>query len=322
MDDEAHVAFVDAHAKGVGGHHHLHPVVLEILLAAGTLLVGEACVVPGSGDALLIEHVANRFDSLAGRAVDDACLTRLSPKYAQQVRVALFAGCAADDLEIQIRSVKAGGREGRVHQAQMADDVLPDPLGSGCCERAHHRPLRQLIHEIRNAQVHRAEILPPLGHAVGFVHGDHGDLCALGKPQEGRGLQPLRGDIDDLVHPLISPLDGDVHLPGREGGVQVCRRNARGLERRHLIRHEGDQRRNHQRDAFLHQCGHLIAHRLARAGGHHAQGVPSLQERIHHGFLAGSEMVVAEIMPQRVKLVHRLAPFVQNPPYCTPFAPR
>ena len=40
MNDEAHVAFVDAHAKGVGGDHHLHPVVLEVLLIAGAFLIG------------------------------------------------------------------------------------------------------------------------------------------------------------------------------------------------------------------------------------------------------------------------------------------
>ena len=76
MDHEAHIGFVDTHAKGIGGHHHAYFVLLPPSLALildGTV---ESCVVEGGRDACLREQFgiflraspATRIDD--GRALD------------------------------------------------------------------------------------------------------------------------------------------------------------------------------------------------------------------------------------------------------------
>ena len=48
-----HVGLVDAHAKGVGGHHDGGPVIEEILLIFVPLLIRKARVVPSGRNARL-----------------------------------------------------------------------------------------------------------------------------------------------------------------------------------------------------------------------------------------------------------------------------
>ena len=51
MDDEPHVALVDAHAEGVGGDDDAHFVAHPGVLHLGALFVTEAGVIRARGDA-------------------------------------------------------------------------------------------------------------------------------------------------------------------------------------------------------------------------------------------------------------------------------
>ena len=315
VDDEAHVALVDAHAEGVGGHHDLHPVVLEVLLAGTAFLVRKPRVVASGGEAVLPEPLADLLHILAGGAVNDAAVPHFVPEdHAQRVVAAL----GLNHLEVQVGPVEAREGQRGPPQAQKADDVLPHPVGGRGGEGPYRRPHRQAVHKVRDAPVIRAEVLPPLGDAVGLVHSDEGDPRLPCKLPEGCGVQSLGSHVDHPVHAQARPLRGQIHLPGRQGAVQVGRGNPRALQGRHLILHQGDQRGNHQRHAIKHQRGNLVAQALARAGGHHAQAVPALKQRIHQHFLPRTEAVVAEVVLQRLQLVHCAAPpFVKSDPYCS-----
>ncbi len=74
MDHIADVGLVDAHAEGVGGHHHLDPVEEEVLLILPPLLRLQPGVVAGCGDAGALEELADLLHVLPGGAVDDAAL--------------------------------------------------------------------------------------------------------------------------------------------------------------------------------------------------------------------------------------------------------
>ena len=74
VNDVGHVGLVDAHAEGVGGHHDGLPVVEEILLVIPALLIGQTCVVPGGGNAVQLQILADLLHGLPGSAVDNASL--------------------------------------------------------------------------------------------------------------------------------------------------------------------------------------------------------------------------------------------------------
>ena len=68
---KAHVGLVDAHAKGVGGHHHSRLALVPALLAELLVDAGEACVVVERGDAGGLEEAGVLARGLAIACVDD-----------------------------------------------------------------------------------------------------------------------------------------------------------------------------------------------------------------------------------------------------------
>ena len=109
---------------------------------------------------------------------------------------------------------------------------------------------------------------------MGLVHGDHGDLLLLHEAQKALVFQPLRGDVQELVHPLPElPAGLPIGCLIQRAVVQG-RRDARAVERRHLVFHQGDEGRDDQRQTRQEQRRDLITHGLAAPGGHDAQDVP------------------------------------------------
>ena len=205
VDDIPDIGLVDAHAEGVGGHHHLHPVVEEVLLVPLPLLWGQASVIPGGGYPPLAEEVAHLLHILPGGTVDDAALAGAALHQLQQRRPLVRRLL---DLKIQVLPVKAGGQLQRVLQVQQAVDVRLHVRRGGGGEGSHRGPVGQALHKGGDVQVGGPEILAPLGDAVGLVHRHQGDVCLPHKGLEALGLQPLRGHVDDLVPPRPGPVQG------------------------------------------------------------------------------------------------------------------
>jgi hypothetical protein len=70
-------------------------------------------------------------------------------------------------------------------------------------------------------------------------------------------------------------------------------------QRLHLVLHQGDQRRDDQREVGPHQRGELVAERLARARRHHDQHVAVGQCGVDRLALARPERREAEQLAQR-----------------------
>ena len=297
VDDKAHVRLVDAHAKGVGGHHHQCAVIGEVLLIFAPLGVGKAGVVARGGDAAQAQLAADLFDRLAGGAVDDAALAFVAGERAKQ-RLHPVAGPL--DEKAQVGAVEARHQRKRLAQAQQALYVAAHALGGRGREGAQARARGKGFEKLGNVQIAGAEILPPLGNAVRLVHGDHGDGQRAAQAQKARREQALRGDVDQLVLSGGEVSKGDVHLPLGERAVEKRRRHARLLERRHLILHQRDERRDHQRAARQSQRRHLIADGLARPGGHHAQHVAAGEDGVDDFALTFAEGVVAKDALQHI----------------------
>ena len=80
----AHVGFVDAHAEGVGGHHHAHLVVLPVALSLVFGGAVESGVIEGGVLVVLVEHVGNLLGASAAAHIDDGA-ARMGVEQLQQV---------------------------------------------------------------------------------------------------------------------------------------------------------------------------------------------------------------------------------------------
>ena len=118
-------------------------------------------------------------------------------------------------------------------------------------------------------EVVRPEVVAPLGDAVRLVDHEEADprlADALEEP--GRG-EPLGRDVEQPRAPGHRAVDR--RAVRRRVLLRVDERDLAGrdaLERLHLVLHQRDERRDHQREVGPHQRGQLVAERLARARRH------------------------------------------------------
>ena len=115
MDDKPHVGFVDAHAERVRRNHHRAGVVLKFLLILLALLVAQSRVIARRVDTRANQIIADLFDRLARCTVNDAAFAAFPAENIHEGSIAVFG---ADDLEVEVRAVKAGRDRLRVLQAQ------------------------------------------------------------------------------------------------------------------------------------------------------------------------------------------------------------
>jgi len=85
-----------------------------------------------------------------------------------------------------------------------------------------------------------------------------------------------------------------VALFGIELAVHIGRRDPAAPQRAHLILHQGNERRDHERESRAEQRGHLIAERFAGTGGQHGEDIPTREERAEHSELVYPETGVTE----------------------------
>ena len=271
MDDVADVRLVDAHAEGVRRDHNRPPVELEVVLIAPPLLLVQSRVVARGRDARVLQRLADALDRGARRAVDDAAAPHPLAHEGEERPVLAARGA---HFKIQVRPVKARHLAQRAAQAEQAPDVLLHPRRRGRGERGRHGALRERVDEIGDLQIARAEILPPLGDAVRLVDGDERDGDRLRQLHKTRRAEPLGRDIEQAVLPAIGAAvhvaqllarERTVDIPRRDGAehrdaLTLRRRDARVRERRDLILHQRDERRDDQRRPAEAERRDLVAH--------------------------------------------------------------
>ena len=93
-----------------------------------------------------------------------------------------------------------------------------------------------------------------------------------------------------------------------QAGVQKISLNARFVQRTHLVVHQGDEGRHHNRQALpqtLTRNGRdLIAQRFAPAGGHEHQRVTTAHHMFNDGLLMTSESRITKHLAQDVQGIH------------------
>ena len=140
--------------------------------------------------------------------------------------------------------------------------------------------------------------MSPLADAMGLVDHQTSHAGPLERVPERAAPETLGGDVEQRQAARREVrLDGAALL-GREPAVQGARRDAARPQRVHLILHEGDERRHHDRGAREQQRGKLEAERLAGTGRHDGHEVATAEDRERRLALAGAEGLEPEAVAQ------------------------
>lgn len=317
VDHVAHVGLVDAHAKGVGGNHHLDIVVDKGALALATGVVAHAGMVAANANAAGAQRLGKlarqRIDRLAGRAIHDTALARMRDHIvAHPGSLGLVAHLLA--TKVEILAIEARHHRRRVLQAEHLLNIRTHAFGRRGGKRRHDGALRQGIDELTNLQIGGAEILTPLAYAVGLVNGHErhanagGTRSLLRKGQKTRLEQALGRHVHKLVAALARPLEHGVLLGRSKAGVEIAGSRTRREQRTGLVLHKRQQRTHHKGDAGQHERGHLVANGLAGTRGHNTQRIATGKDRIDHAVLSRAKRGVAKIGAERVErhLLHAI----------------
>ena len=224
------------------------------------------------------------------------------------------SGAAVEDSEGDVQIVPKIGNDFLLH------------VGFGRGREAQHRRIHGVFaNETGHVAVVGPEIVPPLREAMRFVEHPRADLALLECPAHGSAAELLRRDDEDAGVPEAHPVERGGPLG--EGEQPVDRdagRDPEFLQAGDLVRHEGNQRRDHdgQRAGLFvpGEGGDLITERLAGARRENAQDVFPGHDRFDDRLLHGSTCVVLGFRAKTVEAEQSLEFLVDVVPFPAPGA--
>ena len=165
---------------------------------------------------------------------------------------------------------------------------------SGRGRQCDARDIRESFGQDAESQIVAAEVMSPLGHAVGFVDGEQGDLCLLEQSHRPRQDETLGREVEQVDlsgEQLLFDLLGGLEIEGR---VEIGRPHAEVLQRRDLIGHERNEWGDDDTCTGPDQGRNLIAQGFSAAGGHEYDRIPAADDLVDDGRLLTPELLIAE----------------------------
>ena len=210
--------------------------------------------------------------------------------------------------DVQVRPMETGDEGLRLLHLQRAQDVVARARIGGRGQR-DARHAGELLGQTRKPAVLRAELVSPLRDAMRLVDREQRQPQPRQPLQRAVGQQPLRRDVQQ-VELLLDQVARDAARLGRiEIRMQRAGRHAELAQRRDLVVHQRDQRRDHHRGAGPAQRRHLEADALAAAGRRQHQRVAAGDDVAHHLLLLAAKAGEAEYPAQHGgRIVPRLRP--------------
>ena len=308
VDHIAHVGLVDAHTEGDRGDDHLDALHEEVVLVGRTRRGIHTGVVGPRPDAVGHQQFGELLDLLAAQAVDDAALALVLLDEADDLAIDVVLGT---DLVVEVRPVERRLEDRHVGHAQVLLDVHLH-LGRRGGRQGDQRRLPDLVDDRADAAVLRTEVVTPLRDAVGLVDGIERDLDLA---QEGHVVllgERLGREIEQLglaLHDIRAYLRHGRLVERRIEEVGDARLGREGTHGIDLILHQGDQRRDDDRDPVHEQRRQLVAQRLAAARRHQHERILTLQYVADHRLLIPFERRKAEVLLQLVVQQGRIVLF-------------
>ena len=182
--------------------------------------------------------------------------------------------------------MEAGDEDLRRLHLQRAQDVVARARIRGRGQR-DARHAGELFGQAGQLAVLRAELVAPLRDAMRLVDREQRELQARQPLQRAVAQQPLGRDVQQIELLLDQVARDAARLGGIEIGMQRAGGHAELAQRRHLVVHQRDQRRDDHRGAGPAQRRDLVADALAAAGRHQHQRVAAGDDMAHHLLPAG-----------------------------------
>ena len=136
--------------------------------------------------------------------------------------------------------------------------------------------------------------MSPLGYTVGFIHRNEWDRVSIAEYAEGFRGQAFRCNVHDLIGMIRRPVQDCTLLPGCQAGVEECRPDAVFFEGKHLIQHQGNQRRNDERQSLKGQGRDLETDRFSGTRRHNAHHIAAAENCIDQPLLSRTEGIISE----------------------------
>ena len=197
------------------------------------------------------------------------------------------------DLDIQVGAVEAGDELVMLRKPQAGFDICPNTRGGGGGQR-QAGGLREALAHLGQLAVLGAEVVAPLGDAVGFVDGQQVDFHAGKQIEQARGQECLGGHVKQAHRAIPHPGHVLLVFVRLERTIEEKGRNAGRAQLLDLILHQRDEWRDNHGQTIEQQCGNLIAERLSATGGHDRQGITVGHNIFNNLELERAEGVVAE----------------------------
>jgi hypothetical protein len=292
VHDEAEVGLVEAHAEGHGGHERLELVAEQPALELLALLVLQSAVVRSCVDAASLEPSGHPIGVGDGQGVDD-------PRAGQpghllgEPREALGLRLQADGLQAQALAGERPAQDVRAC-AHLLGDIGRDARVGRRRGGEHGRLPAEEVERARQQPVFRAEVVPPVGDAVGLVD-DHQRRRAAERrhdvAREGVARQLLRRGEEDVDLSRPQPCHERVAV---RRVVEALDRQPEAQRSPLLVAHQRQQRTDDERRSGAagpqQRRGHEVDDALAPARALHHQHARLL---LHQGAdrleLAGAE---------------------------------
>ncbi len=230
-------------------------------------MIGQ-CRYPGSG-----QRGGGVLDLGARQAIDDAGVARVA--FADEGLELGRRVLLLDDLVTDVGAIETRDETRRAGKSEPGDDFLARHFVGGCRER-NARHVGKALRNHGQADIFRAEIMPPLRHAMRLVDRKQRDLGLSEQGEAARRQQSFGRDVEQVEIAGQQPALDFRGLVKRQRRVQHRRVDAGLQQPRDLVAHQRDQRRHHDAAALAQQGRQLIAHRLAAAGRHQHQAVAAV----------------------------------------------
>ena len=295
MNNKPHVRLVDPHPKRNRRAHHPRLIPQKRLLIRRPLLRLQPRMIRHRRYPLRTQRRRDRLRRLPRLHIHDPRIIRpLSNELIHLPRRLILR----QNRVTQIGPIKTRQINLRLLQPQLLHNITPHLLRRRRRQRQKSHPW-QMLPELRQLPILRPKIMPPLTDAMRLIHRDRRHVPLTQLPQKTLRHDPLRRRIQQLVVPLHQPRPSPTRLRPLNRRIQQCRRHPARRQRIHLILHQRDQWRHHQRHPLPSQRRQLKTQRLPRPCRQNRHHIPTRQCRIHDLPLKRAKRIISKILFQQ-----------------------
>ena len=296
MGDEPYVGFVDTHAERNRRHHDDALFPLESGLMPGACRCLHAGVIGQCIDTVSNQPRSGFVHFSARQAIHDTSLTGMlvaDETHQLRARVGLV-----DDGIANVRTIEARDEDTRVVERQARSDFGARLRIGGGSQRDPRHAWKPFVQH-GQLKILGPEIVTPLGDAMRFIDRKQSNLDLLKQSETAWCGQPLGRHIQQIElacqqNALYGPRGA-----GIQGRVQVGGAHTQQFQRRNLILHQRDERRDHDPGPSTQKRRNLIAQRFSTAGRHQYERITARCKMTDDFFLRPAETRVTERLTQQ-----------------------